>query len=150
MSQDRPLDNLDEVARRLRSLEPAGRIDRDRVMYLAGQQSAAAVHNRRDRWAWPAAAISTAVAVALAVLLGMRPDVAGDESEARIKSTLFANGNTATEALDAIGPSSHSRLRRDLLFGVWPEHTVGNAVTPPRDSVRPRRFEILDDGGLNL
>lgn len=70
-------DELGRFASALSALAPReSRIDRDRLMFLAGQQSAAVPRTGR-RWLWPAAtAVSTVAAVVLAVLLALRPEPA--------------------------------------------------------------------------
>lgn len=55
------------------------RLDRDRLLFLAGQASVCSPaplrQPERRRWLWPAvSAVSTAAAIALAVLLALRPE----------------------------------------------------------------------------
>ncbi len=76
-------DELEELQRALKSLEPLpGRLDRGRLMYLAGQASAgvspsvtsATGASQKWNWAWPAStAAMTLVAATLAVALAVRP-----------------------------------------------------------------------------
>lgn len=68
--------SLERFAAELAALSPRARLDRDRLMYRAGQASAAMPTYGRDarRWAWPAAFGSmTAVAASLLLLLALRP-----------------------------------------------------------------------------
>jgi hypothetical protein len=142
MSQDRPLNNLDEVARRLRSLEPAGRIDRDRVMYLAGRQSAGAKH-----WAWPAATgLAGAVAAVLAVLLAMRPDATVTPVVARPPT---ADHPTARDLVDITRPFSQFRLQQELLGGLSHDRAETRLHTGS-DALRPRDFSVLSRDGVKL
>ncbi|MGH7140975.1 MAG: hypothetical protein ACREHD_35030 [Pirellulales bacterium] len=67
--------SLERFAAELAALLPRARLDRDRLMYLAGQASVAParVHLPR-RWPWPAAfGGMTAVAASLLLLLALRP-----------------------------------------------------------------------------
>lgn len=68
--------SLERFAAELAALSPQARLDRDRLMYLAGQASAAIPKYGRDarRWAWPAAFSGmTVVAASLLLLLALRP-----------------------------------------------------------------------------
>lgn len=68
--------SLERFAAELAALSPRARLDRDRLMYLAGQASAAMPMYGRDarRWVWPAAFSGmTAVAASLLLLLALRP-----------------------------------------------------------------------------
>lgn len=85
--QQKPFDDLKALEAVLASLAPrTDRLDRDRLMFLAGQASVhkAATAGRADvlalapqapRWAWPAAfSAMTALAASLFVALLLRPD----------------------------------------------------------------------------
>jgi hypothetical protein len=78
MSEERPLDDLSEIESALASLAPReGQIDRDRLMFRAGQAAARAEARpaRARRWAWPAAfSTMTAVAAAMLMALILRPE----------------------------------------------------------------------------
>jgi len=152
MSQERPLESLDDVARLLRTLSPAGRIDRDRVMYLAGRQSSATARPGRAGWAWPVATgLASTVAAILAVVLAIGPDAAVmHPHDAGDPATLLAEGYPANELLDVARPSSHLRLRRDLLAGVSPEQSAARLEPKLHDAVRPRDFDFLSRGGHKL
>ena len=60
----------------LRQLRPrASTVDRDRLMFLAGQAAASPAASPIRRWIWPAAtAVATCAALVLAVLLLIRPE----------------------------------------------------------------------------
>lgn len=61
-------DELKSVERQLRSLRPRSNVDRERLMFLAGQQ--AALPRPHSAWLWPtAAAAMTLVAACLAAVL---------------------------------------------------------------------------------
>jgi hypothetical protein len=68
--------SLERFAAELSALSPAARLDRDRVMYLAGQASVgvpAFGHGPR-RWSWPVAfGGMTAVAASLLIALALQP-----------------------------------------------------------------------------
>lgn len=68
---DRPKDAaLERFAAQVAALTPSAQLDRDRLMYLAGQASAGASR----RWVWPAAFVGmTAVAASLLIMLALGP-----------------------------------------------------------------------------
>lgn len=72
--------SLESFAASLAALSPHARLDRDRLMYLAGQASVGQASvdqaSRRPRpWAWPVACSAmTAVAACLLALLASRPE----------------------------------------------------------------------------
>ena len=76
--------SLKAIEAELASLSPrTDRLDRERLIFLAGQQSAAAGEvgpaKRRGGWGWPAAfAAMTAVAAMLLVMLLSRPEAPGN------------------------------------------------------------------------
>ncbi len=76
--------SLKAIEAELASLTPrTDRLDRERLIFLAGRQSAAAGEvspaKRRGGWGWPAAfAAMTAVAAGLLVMLWSRPEAPGD------------------------------------------------------------------------
>ena len=76
--------DLKAIEAELASLTPrTGLLDRERLIFLAGQQSVAADDagpaNRRGGWGWPAAfAAMTAVAAMLLVMLLSRPEAPGN------------------------------------------------------------------------
>lgn len=148
MPADPLSDDLNELAKRLKQLLPAGQLDRDRVMYLAGQQSAVTARPRRGGWLWPAATgLASTVAVTLGVLLTIRPDAVNGPTavgphEVRDASTPLTD--------EVEGPNSHSRLRRELLTGVWRGESGGAAYSGSGETLRPRDFGILSRDGLRL
>jgi hypothetical protein len=76
-------DELREFERALASLKPgAGRIDRDRLMYLAGQASLVIPPRRLPRaaWLWPAATVCSA---AVGLVLGLALAAPRNETLAR-------------------------------------------------------------------
>jgi hypothetical protein len=156
MPQERPLENFDDVARLLRTLSPAGQIDRDRVMYLSGRQSAAIARPAPTAWAWPAATgLATTVAAILAIVLASRPDAAVEPAaegpqNASDATALLANNRPSTDLLDPPHSSSYARLRRELLGGVLPAQSVADVAPHERDTVRPRSFDILSHDGMKL
>ncbi len=78
--QERLPEDLKALEAQLASLVPrTDRLDRERLIFLAGRESAVAEHarpaRRAGRWTWPAAfAAMTAVAAALMVMLLVQPD----------------------------------------------------------------------------
>src|SRR5271157_3559894 len=80
--QERDLHDLSELEAALAALVPrADRLNRDRLMFLAGQASveakisqSQAIGQRSAGWAWPAAFVTmTGIAASLLVVLAIRP-----------------------------------------------------------------------------
>lgn len=75
MNDEERREGLEDVEAALASLRPVGSLDRDRLMFRAGQLSA-----RRRSLAWPAATLAMAmVAVALSAVLLGRPGATPSE-----------------------------------------------------------------------
>ncbi len=93
---------LKSIEAELASLAPrTDRLDRERLIFLAGQASVLGVAHRRastsSGWGWPAAtAVMTTVAAALMVTLLVRPGPQVDRRFAEIPDTV-ADGEVATE-----------------------------------------------------
>jgi hypothetical protein len=147
MPHDQPSDDLGDLAQALKQLSPAGRIDRDRVMYLAGRQSVAAAP-AGGTWRWPAAtALASAIAVALAVLLAVRSD--GSRRPAAAEASHISHAPpTLLAAPDQ--PTSQLRLRQELLSGVWHETPAQLSDSGPEETLRPRDFHRLSRDGWEL
>ena len=147
MPHDRPSDELEDLAQALKQLSPAARIDRDRVMYLAGRQSVATARVG-GAWRWPAATgLASAIAVALAVLLAVQPQ----ESSRPTAAGELDIGETPPALLgDVDQPTSQLRLRRELLSGVWRELPARMSDSGPEKTLRPRDFHRLSRDGWDL
>ena len=106
---------LKAIEAELASLVPrTDRLDRERLIFLAGQQSVSVEGTRdtkgtvpfslrenrdspRTRWAWPAAfAAMTAVAAALLVMLLLQPDTPAAAPVAELPGEPAGNGNVAS------------------------------------------------------
>ena len=78
MADEERNEDLDDLEAALASLSPRGsRIDRDRLLFLAGRASAEPTSGSsvRRRWLWPAAtAASLTAACVLGALLAVRPE----------------------------------------------------------------------------
>ena len=147
MPHDQPSDDLGDLAHALKQLSPAGRIDRDRVMYLAGRQSVATAR-ARGAWRWPAATgLASAIAVALAVLLAVRPDGVNRPTAAESSGISQA---PPTLLVEADRPTSQLRLRRELLSGVWHESPARMSDSGLEKTLRPRDFHRLSRDGWDL
>ncbi len=141
-------EELGELQQALRSLEPLpGRLDRSRLMYLAGRASASVSPGMSDtsvagvapkwNWAWPAStAAMTLVAATLAVALAVRP-----QPQPRIvRKTVYVKQPAADE------PDS----RRPLVFDAVPRRPAsadepGGVLPAPYLSVSLRRT-VLERG----
>jgi hypothetical protein len=116
MSAEEKQDELKSFEAALAALMPrTDRLDRERLMFLAGQQSALAEHTlsitagqsssgtqSKRTWAWPAAfAGMSAVAAALFVLLIFKPSMSGVENIVRISAPQAAPEAAAQEMTDS-------------------------------------------------
>ena len=99
---------LQRFEAQLASLAPrAARLDRDRLMFLAGQASAATgtIEPLRRGWAWPAAfSAMTALAAALRVMVLTHPEPRVIEKIVRVPVEVVESN----EAVSAIKPSGGS------------------------------------------
>ncbi len=90
--EEKRIGDLKEIEAALASLVPRGdRLDRDRLMFLAGQASVVRRGPdgaaRAGRWAWPSAfAAASAVAASLLVALAMRWGPGSDNRVAQVPS----------------------------------------------------------------
>lgn len=102
--------SLESFAASLAALSPHARLDRDRLMYLAGQASVEPASRRPRRWAWPAAfSAMTAVAACLLALLASRPEPKVIERIVRVPvntrpENMAGGQNAATERQAAEEP----------------------------------------------
>jgi hypothetical protein len=147
MPHDQPSDDLGDFAQALKQLSPAGRIDRDRVMYLAGQQSVATAR-ASGAWRWPTATgLASAIAVALAVLLAVQSD--GTRRPTAAEASHISQSPTTLLA-EADQPASQHRLRQELLSGVSHQSPTRMSDSGPETSLRPRDFHRLSRDGIDL
>ena len=88
--------DLNAVAAALSSLVPStGRLDRDRLMFLAGE-AAGLSHLRARRWPWPAAfSTMSAVAATLLAMLLIRPEAQVIEHIVRVPAEPEVVADTA-------------------------------------------------------
>ena len=139
-------DELEELQRALKSLEPLpGRLDRCRLMYLAGRASAGASPSgtsaagaaQKRNWAWPAStAAMTLVAATLAVALTVRP-----QPQPRIVQKTVYVKQPAADTPDS---------RRTLVFDQVPRRPAsvdepGGVLPSPYLSMSMRRT-VLEQG----
>jgi hypothetical protein len=145
-SEERLPDELEELQRALKLLEPLpGRLDRSRLIYLAGRASAgvapsgttAARAKQKRNWAWPAStAAMTLVAATLAVALAVRPP----PRQQIVRETVYVK----QPALDA------SDIRRTLVFDPAPQQPAsvdepGGVLTAPFLGMSMQRA-VLEQG----
>lgn len=141
---------LSELEAALGGLLPRpSRLDRDRLLFLAGQASASsspASAEQRERpnrrhWIWPAiSALSTAAAVVLAVLLVMRPgpqvvrEIVYVERPEPLDEAAEEPHDDGSPAIEALGPM-------DLANNESPPAGTGR-VGPNYLELRRRVFEV--------
>lgn len=155
MSAQAPDDNLSSLASALRSLQPEpARIDRDRLLYAAGRQSAA-----RHPWLWPAACAACLLLACFSTerLISERSRQQVREvhyrgldslspSEANASGPQTPWGWTNNEELDLSESNRSARLREQVLtmgadtlpipaFGPTSESAVGVGAWQPSRSV---------------
>ncbi len=114
------------------TLRPAA-VERDRLMFLAGQAAALKATRRRGAWLWPCA---TAAALLLALGLGLR----GPRPSEPVPSQATASTTPRTD------PNTYAKLRALLLArGVeaLPEPTVSSDRSPAQP-LRPLDRNRLD------
>jgi len=114
---------LQAIESQLGLLEPrADRLDRERLIFLAGQAS---VERPTKRWAWPASlAAMTALAATLLTILLTQPDAAPRELQTAEKSLAeiqqdFAHRHPKRQALQGITTATiyHEEELAALLYG---------------------------------
>lgn len=114
--------SLESFAASLAALSPRASLDRDRLMYLAGQASVGRVlvdqaSRRPRRWAWPVAfSTMTAVAACLLVLLASRPEPKVIERIVRVpintRPENMADGQSAVTKRQTVGEPRAARPER--------------------------------------
>ncbi len=145
-SEGRLPDELEELHRALKSLEPLpGRLDRSRLMYLAGRASAGVSASgtsaaaRKRNWAWPVStAAMTLVAATLAVALAVRP-----QPQPRVvRETVYVKQPALPDEPDS---------RRPLVFDAIPQRPAsadepGGSLPSPYVLSMSMRRTVLEQG----
>jgi hypothetical protein len=146
MQQEPLRPELAAVEAALRSLVPRAGLDRDRLMYLAGQAAGLNAARRRPAaWLWPCA---TAASLVLAAVLGLR-GVASRET-ARAPSEV-ASATVPADRQEPGDANEYFRLRQVVLAGgveALPEPSVpsGEDARQPLRPLDRKHLESLLGG----